>query len=220
MNFNFLNINAAALLLTVGYIGLFALVFAETGLLIGLILPGETLVFTAGFLSSLGDFNIIVVMIVIFCAAVLADSAEYAFGKKYGVKIFDRRRSVLFDEKYVSEAEDFYKKYGGATIVISRFLPFIRTLAPLFAGVGNMRYPTFVIYNVAGALAWSTSISLTGYFLGQIIPNADQYAAWFVLGIAVFSLMSPLLSLLQSKSRRQKFTAFLTEHIGHRRNAT
>jgi membrane-associated protein len=209
--------NTTAFLFTAGYLGLFALVFAETGLLIGLILPGETLVFTAGFLSSLGYFNIFVVMAIVFCAAVLADSAEYGFGKKYGAKVFDKRNSLFFDKEYVDEAESFYKKHGGQTIFLSRFLPFIRTLAPLFAGIGNMRYSSFVTYNVTGALAWSVSISSLGYFLGKILPNPDQYAVWLVVGIAVILLMSPLLALLQSKRRRQRLWTFLGERLGQKR---
>ncbi len=211
--------NTTAILLTAGYLGLFVLVFAETGFLIGLILPGETLVFTAGFLSSLGDFNIFIVIVIVFFAAVLADSTEYSLGKKYGVKVFNKKYSLFFDEKYVQEAEDFYKKHGGQTIFLARFLPFIRTLAPLFAGIGNMRYSSFVVYNVAGALAWSVSISSLGYFLGKIIPNPDPYAFWFVVGIAATSLMSPLLAFLQSKSRRQRLWTFLRERIGRKRSS-
>ena len=205
--------NTATLLLAAGYVGLFGFVFMETGLLIGLILPGETLVFTAGFLSSTGDFNIFAVIAIVFSAAVLADSAEYFFGKKYGMKIFDRDRSFFFDREYVDQAEDFYKKHGGKTILLARFLPFIRTLAPLFAGVGKMRYSLFIIYNVVGAFVWATGISLLGYFLGKIVPNADQYALWLVLAIALISLAPPLAALVQSKSRRQRLMVFLKERV-------
>lgn len=214
MNFNLFN--TTALLLAAGYVGLFALVFAETGLLIGLVLPGETLVFTAGYLSSLGDFNIFIVVAVVFCAAVLTDSAEYGFGKKYGVQVFDKKGSLFFDKEYVGEAEDFYKRHGGQTIFLARFLPFIRTLAPLFAGIGNMRYSSFVVYNVSGAFAWAVGISSLGYFLGKALPNPDPYAVWLVAGIAIVSLMSPLLSFLQSKSRRQRLWTFLRERIGRK----
>ena len=144
--------NATAFLLAAGYLGLFFLIFIETGLVIGLIVPGgETLAFAAGLLSSLGDFNLFVVIAIIFCAAVLADSAEYALGRKYGTKVFSEKRSLFFDEAYVKEAEDFYQKHGGKTILIARFVPFVRTLAPLFAGIGKMRYSLFVTYNVIGA---------------------------------------------------------------------
>ena len=206
--------NAAAFLLTVGYLGLFSLIFAETGFLIGIIIPGgETLVFTAGFLSSLGYFNIFIVIAVIFCAAALADSAEYAVGKKYGTRVFDEKRSLFFDKKYVEEAERFYEKHGGKTIVLARFIPFIRTLAPLFAGVGKMRYSLFLAYNVTGAFLWAAGVSLLGYFLGKAIPNADQYALWIVIAIAVVSLLSPLTALAHSRERRRRLVAFIKERL-------
>jgi membrane-associated protein len=213
MNINFFN--ATTLLLTAGYVGLFAFVFMETGLLIGLILPGETLVFTAGFLSSVGDFNIFAVIGIVFCAAVLADSTEYFLGKKYGMKVFDREKSLFFDKEYVNQAEDFYKKHGGKTIFLARFIPFVRTLAPLFAGIGNMRYSLFITYNVVGAFIWATCISLLGYFFGKIVPNADQYALWLVLGVALISLVPPAAAFFQSKSRRQRVMVFLRERIQH-----
>ncbi len=211
MNFN--AINATTILLTAGYFGLFGLVFMETGLLIGLILPGETLVFTAGFLSSSGTFNIWIIIAVVFCAAVLADSAEYALGKKYGVKVFDGRNSLFFDKQYIDEAGAFYKKHGGKTILLARFMPFIRTLAPLFAGIGNMRYSTFLMYNIIGALFWAMGISFLGYFLGSIIPNADQYALWLVMGIAAVSLVPPLAALLRSEDRRKRLATFIGERV-------
>ncbi len=205
--------DATNLLLAAGYLGLFIFVFMETGLLIGLVLPGETLVFTAGFLSSLGDFNIAAVVVIVFVAAVLADSAEYLVGKKYGAKIFDQRRSLFFDRAYIDEAARFYEKHGGKTILLARFLPFIRTLAPLFAGIGKMRYSSFAAYNVAGAAAWAASIGLLGYFLGRLVPNADQYAVWFVLAIAVVSLIPPVWALLNDRDRRRRLATFIRDRI-------
>jgi membrane-associated protein len=206
--------NTTELLLTVGYIGLFGLIFAETGLIIGLVLPGgETLAFTAGFLSSLGDFNIWIVIAIVFCAAILADSAEYAVGKKYGASIFDKSHSLFFDKAYITEAEDFYAKHGGKTILLARFLPFIRTLAPLFAGIGKMRYSSFVAWNLIGAFIWATGISLLGYSLGRIVPNADQYALWIVVAIALISLISPIMAVLQSGDRRRRLVRFIKERL-------
>ncbi len=206
--------NATAFLLAGGYLGLFGLIFIETGLVIGLVVPGgETLAFAAGLLSSLGDLNLFAVIAIIFCAAVLADSAEYALGKKYGAKIFTEKRSLFFDEAYVKEAEDFYRKHGGKTILIARFVPFVRTLAPLFAGIGKMRYSLFVTYNVIGALFWAVSITLLGYFLGKAIPNASQYALWIVAAIAAVSLIPALTALLRSKERRRRLITFIKERI-------
>jgi membrane-associated protein len=204
--------SATEILLAVGYVGLFLLIFAETGLLIGLVLPGgETLVFAAGFLSSVGDFNLVIVMVVIFCAAVLADSTEYFLGKKYGIKIFHKDQSLFFDKRYLEEAKAFYEKYGGKAILMGRFIPFIRTLVPFFAGVGDMRYSFFAAWNIMGAFLWTIVISLLGYFLGRSIPDASQYVLWIVLGIAAISLLSPLITLAQNKDRRRGLIAFIKE---------
>ena len=215
MQLSLASFNATAFLLAAGYFGLFCLIFAETGLVIGLILPGgETLAFAAGFLSSLGFFNIVIIIAIVFCAAVLADSVEYALGRKYGKKVFDKKQSLFFDEIYVQESEDFYKRHGGKTILIARFIPFVRTLAPLFAGIGKMRYGLFVFYNITGALFWAIGISLLGYYLGKAIPNAGQYAFWIVLAIAAIALLSPLVALFHNKEQRQRLAAFIKARTG------
>jgi len=190
-------------LLVAGYLGLFAGVFVETGLLIGLIVPGgETLVFTAGFLSSIGYFNIWAVVAVTLAAAVLADSVEYAFGRKYGPKIFDKPDSRFFKKEYVGETKRFFERHGGKTIILARFVPFVRTLAPAFAGVGEMPYASFLGYNLVGGLVWSAGIALLGYFLGSIFPGAEQYAILVIGLIALVSLASPFAFAWYHKRRK------------------
>lgn len=182
---NLLNLfDTNTFLRTGGYLGLFVMIFAETGLLIGLILPGETLVFTAGFFSSLGYFNIWSVMALTFVAAVLADSTEYSVGKKYGILVFEKSHTRFINKEQIKQAENFYQRYGGKAIVIARFLPLVRTVAPLMAGIGKMHYKTFVVYNLMGGLIWAVAISLLGYYLGQIIPHAQSYII-FIITLAV-----------------------------------
>lgn len=183
-----------------GYTILFLGVFLETGFLIGLILPGgETLVFIAGFLSSFGYLNVWAVGLVTFIAAVAADSAEYAFGRAYGPKMFDREDARFFKREYLWKTQEFFSRYGAKTIVIARFIPFVRTLAPAAAGMGGMRYSAFAAYNVIGAFFWGVGMTLLGYFLGAVIPNADQYTWIVVAGVAVVSTASFAASVLRHR---------------------
>lgn len=135
---------------TVGYAGIFAIVFAESGLLFGFFLPGDSLLFTAGFLASQGIFNIFILSSGCFLAAVFGDSVGYMFGHKVGRRLFHKKESFFFHKDNLQKAEIFYEKHGGKTIILARFLPFIRTFAPIVAGIGNMHYPTFLVYNNSG----------------------------------------------------------------------
>jgi membrane-associated protein len=208
--------NASDFLRTAGYFGLFIIIFAETGLLIGLVLPGESLLFTAGFLSSLGFFNIWVVVPVAFIAAALADSVGYTLGKKYGRKIFYKHHSLFFDQTYIAKAEEFYERHGGKTLIAARFLPFIRTLAPIFAGIGGMHYKEFLKYNVAGAFLWTLVISLLAYFLGETIPNADRYILLIAIGIVLVFMLPTVIAILRNKGSRAKIKTFFKERMnGH-----
>lgn len=192
--------NLTGFLLAAGYLGLFVGVFAETGFLIGVVLPGgETLVFTAALIASRGYLNIWIVAILTFVAAVTADSLEYAFGKKYGPRVFIKESSRFFDKKYIDETHSFYERHGGKTLILARFLPFIRTLAPAFAGVGKMPYGRFVAYNIAGGALWAASICALGYYLGGTLPNATQYLIAIVL---IFAAASAVLSWFTMRRRR------------------
>lgn len=181
--------DTSALIEAVGLAGLFFIVFAESGLLIGFFLPGDSLLFTAGFLASQGFANIWTLIIGCFLAAVLGDNAGYAFGKRVGSRIFKREQSLLFKPENLERARRFYAVYGGKTIVVARFLPVIRTFAPILAGVGVMPYSIFLFYNLLGGALWAIGLPLGGYFLGSAIPGADRYIIPIVLIIIIVSAL-------------------------------
>jgi membrane-associated protein len=174
---------------TAGYVGIAAVIFAESGLLIGVILPGDSLLFTAGFLASQGFLDIAIVVSIAFVAAVVGDSVGYWLGKRFGPTVFSRPGSLLLDPRHISRAERFYDRHGPKTIVLARFVPLMRTFAPVLAGVGSMRYRTFLGYNILGGALWGIGLPLAGYWLGQTIPNADQYLAPIIIGIVILSLL-------------------------------
>lgn len=188
-----------SLIKSVGYIGLFVMVFAESGLLIGAFLPGDSLLFTTGFLASQNIFNVWLLLPLLFIAAVTGDNVGYAFGKKVGPKIFKKENSLLFHKNNLLKAEAFYEKHGPFTIVLARFIPIIRTFAPIVAGVGKMNYKVFVIYNVFGGLFWTASMTLAGYFLGRLIPDIDRYLLPIIGLIIFFSILPPIWHILKDK---------------------
>lgn len=193
----------------VGVLGIMAVIFAESGLLIGFFLPGDTLLFTAGFLASQGVFGISVHALagLLFLAAITGDSVGYAFGRRVGPRIFRKQDSLLFHQDNLRRAEAFYEKYGSITIVLARFVPLVRTFAPIVAGVGNMNYRTFLIFNFIGGFLWAIGLTYLGYFAG----------AWFeahgididhlilpVVGLAMLiTLLSPIVHILQNKKSRE-----------------
>ncbi len=187
-----------------GYLALFGVLFAETGILIGVVLPGESLLLSAGFIAATGYLNIWLVIFIAFLAAVFGDNVGYALGKKYGPKIFVREQSFFFDKQYIGDAEAFYKTHGGKTVLLARFIPIVRTLAPILAGVGKMRYGTFLTYNLAGAAAWAASIGLIGYYSGKFIPGATQYIVPIIVGLIIISLVPVLLHQIMIFVKRSK----------------
>jgi membrane-associated protein len=172
---------------TVGLFGFFFIVFAESGLFFGFFLPGDSLLFTAGLLSSQGFFNPMVLFIGCAIAAILGDSFGYFFGKKVGPKIFTKEDSFFFRKDHILRTKNFYEKHGKKTVILARFLPIIRTFAPIMAGVGEMHYRTFAYYNIVGGTLWSALVIFLGYFLGSKIPGIDQYIIPIILGIIVVS---------------------------------
>ncbi len=177
-----------SLIRTAGYLGLFAIIFAETGLLIGFFLPGDSLLFTAGFLASQDYLNIWLLVTVCFAAAVTGDAVGYAFGNRVGRRLFQRPESRLFRPEYLRRAEVFFEQHGGKAIILARFMPIVRTFVPIIAGVGAMRYPRFAAFNVIGALLWAVGLPIAGYFLGKSIPNVDRYLLPIILLIIVVSI--------------------------------
>jgi len=170
-----------------GYLLLVAIVFAETGLLIGCFLPGDSLLITAGLLAAAGHLNIWWINVLLITAAIVGDSVGYAIGARLGPRIFTREKSLLFNPKHVERTRLFYEKYGPKTIVIARFVPIIRTFAPVLAGVGVMEYRRFLFYNVAGGIGWVVSMSLAGYLLGHAVPNISKHMHVLVIVIIVLS---------------------------------
>ena len=190
-----------ALIRAAGYLGLFGIVFAESGLFLGFFLPGDSLLFTAGFLASQGYGNIMLLLPVCFFAAVLGDSFGYAFGRKVGPRIFTREDSLFFRKEYITRTRAFYDRHGGKTLILARFLPVVRTFAPIFAGVGKMRYPTFFFYNLIGGFFWAVGLTVLGYTLGSVIPGIDRYLVPLVLGIIVISMLPPIIHIVRDRAR-------------------
>jgi membrane-associated protein len=177
----------AALIQTVGLLGVYTIVFVESGLLIGFFLPGDSLLFTAGFLSAQGLMDISLLTIGSFIAAVDGDSVGYWIGHRYGRKLFQKEDSLLFQKSHLRAAEAFYEKHGGKTIVMARFMPFVRTFAPVVAGIGQMKYSTFLSYNIVGGALWAIGLTLAGYFFGNIpiIKNNFEKVIFLIIFVSV-----------------------------------
>lgn len=185
------------LIRSVGYLGVWAIVFAESGLLIGFFLPGDSLLFTAGFLASQGFLNIWLLVVGAFVCAVVGDNVGYATGNRFGRRLFQKEDSWLFHKKHIVTAQKFYGKYGKKTIILARFMPIVRTFAPIVAGIGTMNYRTFFTYNLIGGFIWTFGITLLGYFLGRVIPDVDKYLLPIIVLIIVVSIAPSLLHLYQ-----------------------
>jgi len=186
-----------------GYLGIFAVIFMESGVLLGLFFPGDSLLFIAGFLASQDILDIKILCGIAFIAAVFGDSVGYMFGARIGPRIFKKEDSFFFNKRHIERAHLFYEKYGGRAVLIARFMPIVRTLAPIIAGVGTMKYRNFVFYNVLGAVLWAIGVSGLGYYLGSIIPGVDQYLIPIVIGIIALSFMPTIIHILRSKEDRE-----------------
>lgn len=201
-----------------GYIGLLVVIFAESGLLIGFFLPGDSLLFTAGIAASaaagkvlnLADdkplFDIYLLIPLCFIAAVAGDSVGYLFGQKVGPRIFNREDSLFFQKKHIQRAQAFYETHGGKTIILARFLPIVRTFAPIVAGVGKMKYSTFLTFNLIGGALWTVGLTLAGYFLGSLIPpdQVDKYLIPIILLIIFLSIAPTAWHILKEKETRDQ----------------
>lgn len=187
-----------------------AIIFAETGLLIGFFLPGDTLLFTAGFFAAQGHLPLAGVMAVIFIAAIAGDNIGYTVGKKSGPRLFKKQDGLIFRQEYIMQAEKFYEKHGGKTIIFARFVPIVRTFAPIVAGIGNMPHKRFMFYNILGSAIWTGSIVLLGYWLGSLIdPHTMEKYIILAIGAATFITVGPTLYHLV---REPRFRAFIALH--------
>jgi membrane-associated protein len=196
--------------------GVFAVatvIFAESGLLIGFFLPGDSLLFTAGFLVHTGHLpiNINLLALITFLAAALGDSVGYTFGRRVGHRIFNRPNSRLFRQENVQKANEFYEKHGGKTIILARFMPVIRTFVPIVAGVSKMNYRTFLTFNIIGALIWAAGVTYLGYFAGgwfeSIGMDVDHVLLPIVIIILLTSVIPPVIHLTRDKKQRQAMWA-------------
>ena len=191
--------NLVELVQQVSYVGLFLMVFAESGLFFGFFLPGDSLLFTTGFLAAQGLLNIWVLVPLLTAGAILGDSAGYWTGNRLGSWLLKRKESWFFQKKHLIQAQEFYAKHGGKTLILARFIPAVRTFAPIVAGMAKMEYGRFLSFNVIGGLGWAMGMTLAGYFLGRLIPGVDKYLLPIVGGIIVVSVLPGLVHLRKSK---------------------
>ena len=192
-----------ALIQWAGYVGLTLIIFAETGLLIGFFLPGDSLLVTAGLLASQPEFrlDVYVMGVILSIAAIVGDSVGYAIGRASGPRIFTREDSLFFHKKHLLRAHAFYEKHGGKTIVLARFMPIVRTFAPVVAGVAQMRYRSFIFYNVFGGLLWIWSMLFTGYFLGRWVPGIDRHIEKVIIVVIFLSILPGIIGWLRERKK-------------------
>ena len=181
--------NVPELIRLVGSIGLIVIVFAETGLMVGFFLPGDSLLTTAGIFAARGDLNIVWLNISLTIAAIVGDATGYWIGRRAGKALYNRPNSFFFRREHLIRTHEFYEKHGGKTIVIARFMPIVRTFAPVVAGAADMTYRQFATYNIIGALLWVPSMTLTGYFLGLAFPDIDKHLHKLIALIIFVSLL-------------------------------
>jgi len=185
-----------------GYAVLFAIVFTETGLLVGFFLPGDSLLITAGLVAAAGGLNIWWLDAILIIAAVTGDSVGYAIGARLGPRLFTRPKSLVFNPRHVERTRTFYARHGPKTIVIARFVPIIRTFAPVVAGVGAMEYRRFLLYNMAGGVGWVISMTWAGFLLGRAIPNVADYVHIIVVVVIVLSVIPIAVEIARERRRR------------------
>lgn len=180
------------------YIILFLIIFAETGLVVAPFLPGDSLIFAVGTLAGGGYLNISIIYLILLTAAILGDTVNYWVGHHLGIRVFTKKNSRIFNKAYLEKTNEFYRKHGGKTIILARFVPIVRTFAPFVAGVGKMHYGTFLLYNLAGGFIWVTTLIFTGYFFGQI-PFIKENFEYVVIGIVFISLLPLVTEFLKHK---------------------
>ncbi|HZP41458.1 MAG TPA: VTT domain-containing protein [Candidatus Binatia bacterium] len=184
-----------------GLVMLNAIVFAETGLMVGFFLPGDSLLVTAGVFAATGRPNIWLLLVTVTLSAIVGDQLGYYIGHRTGPRIFRREDSLLFKRAHLRRAHDFYERHGGKTIILARFMPIIRTFAPVVAGVGAMTYRRFVAFNVIGGIAWVWSMSLLGYSLGHAVPDIERNIHLVIVAVVFLSILPGLVELVRSRGR-------------------
>lgn len=199
------HLDLAYLVKTFGYFGLFFMVFAESGLFFGFFFPGDSLLFTAGFLASQNFFHIGFLVPLLILAAIGGDSAGFWTGKKLGTWLLKQKENLIFKKSRIEKARVFYEKYGGKALILARFIPAVRTFVPIAAGIADMHYPDFIKYNIIGGFLWATGMTLAGYFLGSLIPDVDKYLLpiiFLIIGISVVPIMVEFLKAKKGKTTK------------------
>ena len=194
-----IQLDPIAIVKTGSYLGIASIVFAESGLLIGIFFPGDSLLFAAGLLSAAGFLKLIPLMIAVVIAAIVGDSVGYWFGANVGTSLFQRKDTRIFKQEYLKRTQRFYEKYGGRAVVLARFVPIVRTMAPILAGVGAMPYRRFLSYNIVGAVIWGVGMTSLGYFLGSLIPGTQEYILPISLLIIVISFFPIIWNVMRGK---------------------
>ena len=187
-----------------GYVGLFAIIFSETGLLIGFFLPGDSLLVTAGlYAAATGKLDVIWLIILLSIAAVSGDAVGYLIGLRAGHTLYNRPQSRFFRRDHLLKTKAFYDRYGGITIVLARFMPFARTFAPVVAGVAEMKYRRFALFNITGGIGWIASMILTGYYLGRFIPGIEKHIEYVIAIVIFISILPLIIKYIQHKTNKK-----------------
>ncbi len=202
-----------ALIASGGIIIVAAIVFAESGLLIGFFLPGDTLLFSAGLLAAQGVVSLPWLLVATIAAAIIGDNVGYSIGRRAGPRIFKKEDGILFHKEHLIRAEKFYKAHGGKTVTIARFVPVVRTFAPVVAGAGKMPRRRFMAYNVAGGILWGGGMTLLGYWLGSKIPGLDHYIEYVLVGVIVLSLLGSFVHIMREPKARQAMAAGIKSQV-------
>ena len=208
----FIHFDLIELVKTIGYAGIFFMIFAESGLFFGFFFPGDSLLFTAGFLASQNILDIKILLPLVVIGAIVGDSTGFWMGGKFAKWLMERRESFFFKKEYIERAHKFYDKYGGKALILARFVPAVRTFVPIVAGMADMEYKKFISYNVFGGLFWGAGMTLAGYYLGRLIPDVDKYLLPIIAVIIFASVLPGIIHMredIKKFARRNKVFAYL-----------
>jgi membrane-associated protein len=206
--------NVPELIRLVGLIGLIVIVFAETGLLIGFFLPGDSLLITAGLFAARGDFDIVMLNVTLIAAAIIGDATGYWIGRRTGRTLYSRPDSFFFRREHLRITHEFYERHGGITIVLARFIPILRTFAPVVAGVAEMGYRKFATYNIVGGIGWVMSMTLAGYILGNVVPDIESRIHIVVAVVIGLSLLPPVYAWFRAYLAKASKRAAAAQDVG------
>lgn len=201
---------------TGGLLLIAAIIFAESGMMVGVFFPGDTLLLSAGILAAAGELNIVTTIIVISLAAIIGDNIGYEMGKRIGPRLFRKKDGLLFRKDYIDKAEVFYEKYGSKTMLVAHYVPIVRSFAPVTAGASKMNRKQFIIYDAIGDISWAVSITLFGYFVGSRIPGIEKYIEPLLLGIILIFLLPTIYHVLKDPKIRDAVKAKLRQLHRHK----